>query len=375
MTRPATDIEKPLPLPDGVRSRLVADVNGLNMHLLEAGSVDDPGIFLLHGFPDLAYCWRSVLKPLADAGFHVIAPDLRGYGRTTGWSDAYDADIGPFRFLNLVKDIVALMARLDMDRLHCLVGHDFGSPLAAWCALIRPDLIERLVLMSAPFPGAPQINTSADTTDDMDQALLALSPPRKHYQTYYADRGANADLLESPQGLTDFLRAYFHMKSADWPGNQPVPLPAWQAPALARLPNYYIMPADQTMPEVVAGERPDKDCVWLPDKELAVYVQEFARTGFQGGLNWYRCSRDSACRAELAVFHGRKIEPPCWYISGAADWGTYQAPGAFERMQSGACTDFRQVWLIEHAGHWVQQEQPDRTCNILLQIMQSPVNI
>ncbi len=364
-----------MPLPDGVRSRRVADVNGLNMHLLEAGSAEHPSVLLLHGFPDLAFCWRKVLKPLADAGFHVIAPDLRGYGRTSGWSDAYDTDIRPFSFLNLVKDVVALMARLDIGKLHCLVGHDFGSPLAAWCALLRPDLMERLVLMSAPFAGAPHIHTSAIATDDMDQQLLNLSPPRKHYQTYYTSRAANADMLESPEGLTDFLRAYFHVKSADWRGNRPTPLSAWQASELARLPHYYVMPADQTMPEAVAGELPLADCSWLSEAELAVYVEEFFRTGFQGGLNWYRASLESAYRAELAVYYGKKIETPCWFISGSADWGTYQSPGAFERMQSTACSDFRAAHLIDGAGHWVQQEQPGSTCELLLQMLQSPVTI
>lgn len=364
-----------LPLPAGVRVRFVDNVNGLRMHLLEAGSADNPTVLLLHGFPDLAFSWRHVLGPLAAAGYHVIAPDLRGYGRTTGWQDGYHTDIRPFGFLNLVKDLVALFAQLRITKLHGLVGHDFGSPLAAYCALIRPDLVERLVLMSAPFAGAPHIGLSATSVDDMDEQLNTLQPPRKHYQTYYTSEAANADMLECPQGLTDFLRAYFHTKSADWPANTPAPLSGWTAAALAPMPHYYVMPADQTMPEAVAPDLPASPCDWLSDDELAVYVNEFARTGFQGGLNWYRCSRSSAFRAELAVYHGRKIETPCWFLSGQSDWGTYQSPGALERMQTAACTDFRQVHLVDGAGHWLQQEQPAETGDLLHQILRSPVTI
>jgi len=109
----------PLPqlaLPPGIRSRIVADVNGLAMHVLEAGFEDEgrPGILLLHGFPELAYSWRKVMLPLASAGFRVVAPDQRGYGRTTGWDGDYDGDLGSFRLFNLVRDAVGLVAALGL---------------------------------------------------------------------------------------------------------------------------------------------------------------------------------------------------------------------------------------------------------------------
>ena len=99
-----------LPLPSGIRSRSVSGVNGLTMHILEAGHevAGRPCILLLHGFPELAYSWRKVMLPLAAAGYHVVAPDLRGYGRTTGWDDAYDGDLGSFRVLNIVRDVLGL---------------------------------------------------------------------------------------------------------------------------------------------------------------------------------------------------------------------------------------------------------------------------
>jgi pimeloyl-ACP methyl ester carboxylesterase len=148
-----------IPLPPGIRSRFVPNSNGLTMHLLEAGFEGQgrPCVLLLHGFPELAYSWRKVLLPLAAAGFHVIAPDQRGYGRTTGWDGNYDGDLHAFRMLNLVRDTLGLVSALGYRTVAAVVGHDFGSPVAAWCALIRPDVFRAVVLMSAPFAGPPAL--------------------------------------------------------------------------------------------------------------------------------------------------------------------------------------------------------------------------
>ena len=150
-----------LPLPRGIRSRFVADINGLTMHVLEAGSEQDPCLLLLHGFPELAYSWRKVMLPLASAGFHVVAPDQRGYGRTTGWESGYDCDLMPFRMLNVVKDALALVFALGRRSVSAVIGHDFGSPVAAYCALARPDVFRSVVMMSAPFPGPPSLRFGA----------------------------------------------------------------------------------------------------------------------------------------------------------------------------------------------------------------------
>ena len=147
------------PLPDGIRSRFVHNNNGLRVHMLEAGfeGRDRPCVVLLHGLPELAYSWRKVMMPLASAGFHVIAPDQRGYGRTTGWDPDYDGDLASFRIQNLVKDVLGLALALGYRSVHAVVGHDFGSPVAAYCALIRPDVFRSVVLMSAPFAGPPAL--------------------------------------------------------------------------------------------------------------------------------------------------------------------------------------------------------------------------
>ena len=120
-------------------------------------SQGSPLALLLHGFPDLAYGWRHVIPLLADAGYHVVAPDQRGFGRTTGWVNDYDAPLGPFSLLNSTRDALGLVSALGHRRTAMLVGHDFGSPVASYCALVRPDVFPSVVLMSAPFPGPPEL--------------------------------------------------------------------------------------------------------------------------------------------------------------------------------------------------------------------------
>ena len=366
-------------LPSGIRARFVDGINGLRMHVLEAGfePAGRPCVLLLHGFPELAYSWRKVMPALAAAGFHVVAPDQRGYGRTTGWDGDYDGDLASFRLLNLVRDTLTLVAALG-HRAVAVVGHDFGAAVAAGCALIRPDVFRSMTLMSAPFAGAPPWPGTEEKTsgDDIHAALARLPRPRKHYQWYYSRRPANADMHACPQGVHAFLRAYFHFKSADWPGNKPFRLASWSAAELAKMPTYYIMDLDKDMAATVAPEMPSAReiaaCRWLPENELAVYGGEYERTGFQGGLQWYRC-RTQGVNADLNVFAGRTIDVPSLFIAGRSDWGIYQTPGAIERMQESACTRMLGCHLIDRAGHWVQQEQPERVSELLIEFLRRVV--
>jgi pimeloyl-ACP methyl ester carboxylesterase len=375
-------------LPSGIRSRFVGDINGLAMHVLEAGfeAKGRPCLLLLHGFPELAYSWRKVMLPLAAAGFHVVAPDQRGYGRTTGWDPAYDGDLESFGLTSLVRDAVGLVSALGHRTVAAVIGHDFGSPVAAWCALLRPDVFKSVVLMSAPFAGVPALPfDTADTSpaaappaaprDDIHAALAALTPPRKHYQWYYSTREADANLRGGPQGIHGFLRAYYHCKSADWKPNAPFPLKSWSAAELAKLPTYYVMELDKGMAETVAPHMPSPAevaaCAWLPEAELAVYSAEFARTGFQGGLQWYRCSTSGRYRRALEVFSGRTIDQPSCFISGRSDWGYYQVPGALDTMRDKACTSMAGCHFVDGAGHWVQQEQPTAVSRLLLDFLKT----
>src|SRR5215475_2029160 len=178
-------------LPAGIRSRFLDGINGLRVHVLEAGfeSAGRPCVLLLHGFPELGCSWRKVLLTLEMAGYHEIAPEMRGYGRTTGWDHLYDADPDPFRPLNMVRDPTGLVFALGYRSVSAIVGHDAGSPVASWCALIRPDVFRSLALMSSPFPGPPAVgfNTAngaapprpAMTDDELDAELAKLPRPRK----------------------------------------------------------------------------------------------------------------------------------------------------------------------------------------------------
>ena len=207
-------------LPDSIRSRFIENVNGLRVHMLEAGfeTPNRPCIIFLHGFPELAYSWRKVMVRLAAAGYHAVAADQRGFGRTTGWDSRYEADLTSFSTLNMVRDALALVSALGYRSVD-VVGHDAGSPIAAWCALVRPDVFRSVAMMSAPFGGPPAwpSNTRAvPPAPSLDDQLAALPRPRKYYQRYYTTREADSDMRNCPQGLPAFFRAYYHFKSADW---------------------------------------------------------------------------------------------------------------------------------------------------------------
>ena len=376
-------------LPRGVRARIVPSVNGIRMHVLEAGfepSADRaarrPAVLLVHGFPELAYSWRKVMPSIAAAGYHVIAPDLRGYGRSGGTEVTFDDDLTPWRTLNEVTDMVALVSAFGYRSVAAIVGHDFGSPVAAWSALVRPDIFRSVVMMSAPFAGPPALPLNVvdappapSAADTIYEQLAALDPPRKHYQRYYSTREANDDMRHAPQGVHAFLRAYYHMKSADWTANQPHPLAARTAQEWAKLPRYYVMDFGKGMAETVASELPSAAavaaCKWLPDDELRVYSNEYGRTGFQGGLQSYRIGSSGRFNTDLQVFSGRTIDQPSMFVAGKSDWGAYQNPGALDRMQKSACTRMTGVHFVDGAGHWVQQEQPERVSALLLDFLKA----
>ena len=362
----------PLPLPAGVRTRHVPDVRGLDMHVLEAGTPDQPLVVLLHGFPEIAFSWRNVMPLLAAAGYRTVAPDQRGFGRTTGWSADYQTSLEPYKSVHLAEDILSLLDAIGETEAHAVVGHDFGASVAATLALLAPHRFARLALMSAPFAGVPQPNREAPVLA-IAAALAELSPPRKHYHHYYSMPETDREMRHPPQGLHDFLRAYFHHKSGDWAGNTPHPLSGWTAEVLAELPSYYVMGLQDTMPQAVGPFLPRQDeidnCAWLPNRDLAVYTSEYQRTGFQGGLNWYRARLAGPGPAEHARVADRTIDIPTCFIAGARDWGVYQTPGALEAMRAHACKDMRGVHLIDDAGHWVQQEAPEAVVNQLVSLL------
>ena len=321
-------------IPAGIRSRSVANVNGLTVHMLEAGyeTPGRPAVLLLHGFPELAYSWRKVMLPLAAAGYHVIAPDQRGYGRTTGWDDSYDADPDPFRILNMVRDAIGLVYALGYRSVAMVAGHDAGAPVASWAALIRPDIFRSVTIMSSPFEGPPSLpfDTAngaaaprpAPTDDELDAELAKLNPPRKYYQNYQRTRGANDNMLHAPQGLHAFFRAYYHYKSADWKGNKPHPLKARTAEEMAQIPTYYVMERDKGMAETVAPFMPSAAeiaaCKWLTEAEVEVYATEYARTDSPAPFRAIACGAARTRRASPRCVRSRAAPSMCHRCSSEA---------------------------------------------------------
>jgi len=287
----------------------------------------------------------------------------------------------------MTRDAIGLVYALGHRSLAMVVGHDAGAPVAAWSALIRPDIFRSLTIMSSPFEGAPSlpfdtangapVPRPAITDDELDAELAKLNPPRKYYQNYQRTRGAADDMLHAPQGLHAFFRAYYFYKSADYPGNHPHPLKARTADEMAQIPTYYVMEKDKGMAATVAPFMPPADyianCKWLTEPEVDVYATEYGRTGFTAALQGYRVRRGSNPRsiAEMHTFSGRTIDVPAQFIAGKSDWGVYQTPGAVDKMRNTACTRMVGFHLLDGAGHWAQQEQPEQVSALLVQFLRS----
>jgi pimeloyl-ACP methyl ester carboxylesterase len=365
-------------LPRGIRSRRIDTNNQIVLHILEAG-FETPGrpcIVLLHGFPELAYTWRNQMLPLARAGYHVIAPDARGYGLSALQPVVYSDSLVPYSMFNRVSDVLGLVHALGYEKVAMVVGHDWGGPTAQWCARLRPAVFRSVVSISTPFfrEATLPLNTavhpaSAGTEVDIDKDLAALPRPRKHYATYCASSEANEDMWHAPQGIHALLREQFYFKSADWEGNRPFPLKSETASEFAKMPTYYIMDINKGMAETMAEHQPSSEyiaaCQWMTESDLDVYTAQFARTGFQGGLNYYRVVADDALSNEQ---HSKTIDVPACFIGGAREWGVYQSPGAFQAM-SKACTRLHGKHLIAHAGHSVVEEKPSLVNQLLIEFL------
>ena len=377
-------------LPAGVRARLIPNVNGLTVNILEAG-FETPGrplVLMLHGFPNLAYSWRKVMPTLAATGYYVVAPDCRGFGRTAGWDDSWDADPQPFLALNMVRDQIALVYALGYRATAMMVGHDQGSLMAGLGALIRPDMFPRLTLIGGGFGGPPTFpfNTANGaavphpefTNTELDAEYAKLNPPRRGYQDYWASPEADRDMKLVPPGMTDFFRAFYYMKSADFPGNQNLrPMRAVHsakeaAEQNARMPEYYVMKRGVSMPATVGAAMPDaayiKACKWLTAAECEVYGLEYTRSGWTGALQEYRRRRNNSFPptvAEQLTYSGRTIDVPSQAIVGREDWGANRTVGGPMNIGKTGYTQFKGVHMVAGAGHWAHEEQPEQVSQLL----------
>ena len=359
-------------LHSSISSNFISTGTGLKVHYLESKPQNytkkSPIALLLHGFPELSFSWRKIMPGLSNAGFRVLAPDQRGYGKTLGGSKKFEDNIEEYNLYNLTFDVVSFLQNLDIQKIDLLVGHDAGSIIAGTCALLREDIFNSIVMMSAPYTGVPKL--SKQIFDDLiHEDLHKLKPPRKHYQWYYSTKEANEDMhLKSKKKLHQFLRSYFHTKSADWLKNSPYEIKSWSAKDLAKLPEYYIMKFEDTMVDSVMKYHPKnkKYESWLYDEELNFYTETFLKNGFQSSLNWYRCMTSQTQNNNLEIYFGKQIEIPSMFISGEKDWGMYQKPGSLKEMQNKTFKNFYGVKIVKNAGHWVQQEQPENVLSLLL---------
>jgi pimeloyl-ACP methyl ester carboxylesterase len=308
------------------RSRTVA-TNGVELHVVEAG--EGFPVVLAHGFPELSYSWRHQLPALADAGFHAIAPDQRGYGRSSRPEAIEDYDI-----LHLTDDLLGVLDDMGEEKA-VFVGHDWGSLVVWQMALLHPDRVAAVVGMSVPFiPRGPMGPVTM---------MRQIFGDTFFYILYFQEPGvADADL--GADAATTMRRM---LAGLTIPEDGSIDMAGLAAPDgkgfVDRLPE----PAGL----------PD----WLSQDELDHYSAEFARTGFTGGINWYRnFDRNWELTPQL---EGVKVTMPSLFITGGADPVAIMTPAS---VMDGWLEDHRGNVTIKGAGHWVQQQAPDEVNAALL---------
>ena len=308
------------------------ETNGIRMHIAEAGS--GPLVLLLHGFPESWYSWRHQFAPLAEAGFHVVAPDQRGYGQT----DRPEA-IEAYSVFDLVGDVVGLIGALG-EHSAVVVGHDWGAPVAWATALFRPDLVRGVVSLSVPFRPRGKNGTPPLTA-------LRAALGEGFYQIYFQQPGvAEADLA------ADVERT---MRLVLWgaSGNNPT------------VPDMIVKPGQGFFGDVPV---PDKLPDWLTESDLEFYSREFARTGFAGGLNWYR-NIDRNWRLQ-APWQGAQVTVPALMVLGDRDV-VYHFPGGRDSVANLKMhvPKLTRTLILEGCGHWTQQERPAEVNQALLEFL------
>ena len=307
------------------------ETNGIRMHVAEQGT--GPLVILCHGFPESWYSWRHQLAALASAGFHAVAPDMRGYGRT----DA-PAEIEAYTLLHLVGDMVGLVGALG-ESSAVIAGHDWGAPVAWHAALLRPDCFRAVIGLSVPFRprGSVRPTTAMPRTDS---AMF--------YHLYFQAPGVAE--VELGRDVRATIRRLAYSGSGDAPDRESVAM----VPRDGGFLDHTIDPA--TLPS------------WLTDADVDFYVGEFARTGFRGGLNWYR-NIDRNWEL-LAPFGGATVNVPALYVAGDRDL-VVRFPGMDQLLAnlSKFIPKLRRTVMLPGCGHWTQQERPREVNDAMLEFL------
>ena len=304
----------------------VIETNGIHMHLAEQG--EGPLVILCHGFPELWYSWRHQLQALAEAGYHTVAPDMRGYGQTDR-----PEEIEKYSLLQLVGDMVGVLDALGADEA-VIAGHDWGAPVAWHAALLRPDRFRGVIGLSVPFrPRAPALPTTV--MPQTDDAVF--------YQLYFQTPGVAEAEFERDIRLT--ICSLLHLFSRDAPppevsesNGQSVGMVPRKGGLLTKMANPVPLPT------------------WLTETDIDFYTSEFTRTGFRGGLNWYRnINRNWEM---LAPFAGMRVTVPALYIAGDCDLVVaFRGIDQLIPRLAKFVPQLRGTIMLPGCGHWTQQER------------------
>ncbi len=312
------------------------NANGIRIHAVEAGS--GPLVLFVHGFPESWYSWRHQLPVLAEAGYHAVAIDVRGYGRSSA-PVAVDA----YRMTQHVADNLGVVEALGHSEA-VVVGHDWGAPIAWNSALLRPDVFRAVAGLSVPYTPRGLVRPSA--------AFRAMGGAEEFYIEYFQQPGrAEAEIEPDVAG---WLEGFYYSAS----GSAPPMLPGTGSMAT-------IAPGGRMRDRFA---RPEETLTWLSAEDLAFYTAEFERSGFSGGLNRYRnVDRDFE---DLAAFGGRPITVPALFIGGSKDGPTLWGAKAIERFPQTLPLLHRSV-ILDGCGHWTQQERPAEVDAALLDFLAS----
>jgi pimeloyl-ACP methyl ester carboxylesterase len=313
--------------------------NGLRMHLAEAGQ--GPLVVLCHGFPESWYSWRHQLTALAEAGYHAVAPDQRGYGQTDK-----PEPIDQYTLLHLVGDIVGLLDALG-ESTAVIAGHDWGAPVAWHAALLRPDRFRAVIGLSVPF--RPRGATRSTTV--MPQTADAI-----FYQLYFQQPGvAEAELERDPRAT---IRQILYWASGDSP----------RQPYTVGEGGVGLVPRDGGI--LTGRENPARLPSWLTETDVDFYAAEFDRSGFRGGLNWYR-NIDRNWEL-LAPWSGAKVTVPALYMAGDHDL-VMAFPGMDKLLPAlkQAVPMLQDQIMLSGCGHWTQQERPAEVNAAMLRFLKA----
>lgn len=309
------------------------ETNDIKIHIAEQG--EGPLVVLCHGFPEGWYAWRHQLKALAEAGYHVVAPDQRGYGQT----DCPEA-IEAYNIFQLTGDIVGVVNALGKDKA-VVVGHDWGALVAWHCALLRPDMFYAISLLSVPY--IPRMEGTMRPTD----LMKIVAGEQEFYQLYFQEVGKAEAEFEADVGRT--MKLLLYGASGDPPPEK-------------RLSFLF----DKSRRLLDGAFMPDRLPAWLTEEDVDFFTKEFERTGFSGGLNWYR-NLDKAW--ELTPFlNGAKLRQPALFVAGEVDAVITMYREAFDNMELTTPNLKRKV-LLPGAGHWIQQERPDEVNELLIEFL------